>query len=413
MDKKIEKSPRRYWYWALAGLGVVVAATIVALGPGSGQSFSVKGERLSIAEVRQSLFEDYLPLRVFVQPFKTVYLDAIEGGRVEKIFVEEGELVEKGQKLLELSNTTLQLDLISREAQVSEQLNNLRNTKLAIEQNRLSLKRDLIEIDYQIKRLKRRLERRQKLADYVGEEEIDTLEDELHYMELRRTLTLESQQQEEQMRLAQIEQLETSVAQLEKNLVIARSNLDNLIVKAPRSGRLTAFDVELGETRNRGQRLGQIDDVERYKASGMVSEYYLNRLSLGQRAEVEIHGHNYELELSKIYPEVRNNEFEVDLNFVGAAPKSIRRGQSLSPRLMLSKRERVLLVDNGSFIQESGGAWVFVLSEDGQVAYKRDVKFGRRNPSQLEITQGLEAGEKIIVSSYGNYRNVDRLFIEH
>ena len=251
------------------------------------------------------------------------------------------------------------------------------------------------------------------MREYIGVEELDALKDELDYMRKRRAVTLESQEQEETLRLEQIKQLHTNVEQLEKNLSIARGNLDNLIVKAPRSGRLTSFNIEIGETRSRGERLGQIDDVSRYKLSGMVSEFYLNKLSLGQTAEVEINGKNHQLELSKIYPEVRNNEFEINLNFVEQSPIDIRRGQSFNPRLILSKREPLLLVDNGSFMQDSGGAWVFVLNKENNIAYRRDVNFGRRNPNHIEIKAGLQEGESIIVSSYSNYKNVDRIFIEH
>lgn len=412
MDTTIKSRKRGLWPW-LAGLVVIaIALSLLANFAGKDKRFRVNGERLSISTVRTALFEDYLALRVYVEPYKTVYLDAIEGGRVDNIFVEEGDIVEQGQALLELSNTTLQLDIISREAQVSEQLNDLRNTKLAIEQNRLNLKRELIELDYQIKSLKRRLIRRKKVSNYIGKEELESLTDELDYMEKRRALTLESQEAETKMRFAQVAQLEENVIQQEKNLLIARSNLDNLSVKAPRSGRLSDFNAEIGETKDRGERLGQIDDIHRYKLSGQVSEFYLSKLAVGQRAQIDIDGRIYTLELSKIYPEIKNNEFEIDLIFIDDHPQNIRRGQTLNPRLSLSQSENSLLVDNGSFFQESGGAWVFVVDENGRHAYRRDIQFGRRTPNHLEIISGLQEGEKIIVSSYRNYRNIDKLLIE-
>ena len=236
-----------------------------------------------------------------VEPERTVYLDAIEGGRVEDVLVEEGTMVEVGQALIELSNTQLQLDVIAREAEVSEQLNNLRNTQLAIEQNRLSLKSDLIEIDYQIQRLERLVKRYDELdgQQFISKNDYENSVDELNYWRSRRVVTGESQAQDEKIRVAQIEQLNESVGQLEKNLILARANLDNLLVRAPRAGRLTSMNAEIGESKGRGERLGQIDDVDRFKASALVNEFYLNRVLVGQAAQLTVDGRDYTLEVSK------------------------------------------------------------------------------------------------------------------
>ncbi len=310
------------------------------------------------------MYEDYIPLRASVEPEKTVYLDAIEGGRVEAILVEEGAFVEQGQPLIDLSNTSLQLDVIAREAEVSEQLNNLRNTQLAIEQNRLKLKGDLIEIDYQIIRLTRLVNRYEELEgnQFISKTDYENSNDELEYWKKRRVVTEESQAQDEVVRLAQIEQLNNSVQQLEKNLTLARGNLDNLLIRAPRSGQLTSLNAEIGESKARGERLGQIDDVERFKATALVNEFYLNRVRIGQQAQLEINGRNHLLEISKIYPEVQASQFEVDLRFIGDAPTDIRRGQTLQLRLVLGdSNERAVLLANGPFFNDTGGAWVFVL----------------------------------------------------
>ncbi|XPF93147.1 efflux RND transporter periplasmic adaptor subunit [Colwellia sp. RE-S-Sl-9] len=412
MDKKIEKSSFASWK-------ILIIAFIVALLIGafwrtetSLKNVVVTRERIITSVVRKASFDDYIPLRVRVEPFKSVYLDAIEGGRVEEVLVEEGDIVTKGQALLRLSNTKLQLDLISREAQVSEQLNNLRNTQLDIERNRLSLKRDLIELDHQIKQLNLQLKRRKTMADFIDQEQLETLGNELHYLTQRRNITLESQVQEEKMRLAQIKQLESNVSQLEKNLKIARSNLDNLLVKAPRSGRLTSFDLDVGESKSGGERLGQIDDVEQFKATGLVSEFYLNRLVIGQQAIVNISGEQYTLVLRKIYPQVKNNEFEIDLHFINKTPESIRRGQTLTPRLMLSDSEEVLLFDNGAFMQESAGTWVYVLDPTASYAQQRKITIGRHTPAQIEILSGLSAGETVLISSYSNLKSAEKITIE-
>ena len=415
MDRRIERDPRRRW---LIGGGIALAA---AAGLGwlftldHSTSYTLDGQRIRTAVVRDGVYEDFIPLRASVEPERTVFLDAVEGGRVETILVEEGAFVVEGQALLELSNTSLQLDVIAREAEVSEQLNNLRNTELAIEQNRLALKSDLIEIDYQIVRLGRLVNRYEELQgkQFISKNEYEDAVDELDYWRQRRVVTEESQRQDERIRLAQIEQLRASVDQLEKNLTLARANLENLLVRAPRDGQLTSFDAEIGESKARGERLGQIDDVDRFKATAMVNEFYLNRVRVGQRAELETGGSVYVLEVSKVYPEVEAAQFEVDLRFVGDAPTDIRRGQTLQVRLVLGDTaESATLLANGAFFNDTGGAWVFVLNPDRTVATRRDVELGRRNPTQIEVIAGLVPGDEVITSSYSNFMTVDRLLID-
>ena len=415
MDRRIEKTSRRPLLIGVAAAGVVAIILVALLTYDTSTSFTLDGQRIRTAEVSTGMYEDYIPLRASVDPEKTVYLDAIEGGRVEAILVEEGAFVEEGQPLVDLSNTSLQLDVIAREAEVSEQLNNLRNTQLAIEQNRLKLKGDLIEIDFQIVKLSRLVSRYEELEgnQFISKTEYEDSRDELEYWRSRRGITEQSQAQDEEIRLAQIEQLNSSVQQLEKNLILARANLDNLLIRAPRNGQLTSLNAELGESKSRGERLGQIDDVDRFKAVAMVNEFYLNRVRLGQQAILDINGREYRLEISKIYPEVQASQFEIDLRFLGDAPTDIRRGQTLQLRLILGDTaERATLVSNGPFFNDTGGAWVFVLDPDGKIATKREVQLGRRNPNTIEVESGLLPGDEIIISSYANFIDVDRLFID-
>ncbi|MDH3616086.1 MAG: efflux RND transporter periplasmic adaptor subunit [Gammaproteobacteria bacterium] len=415
MDRKIERRSTKPAL--IIGIAVVVVGLLVLTWSSfdTSTSFTLDGQRIRIAEVETGVYEDFIPLRAAIEPERTVYLDAIEGGRVESVLIEEGVMVEEGEPLLELSNTSLQLDVIAREAEVSEQLNNLRNTQLAIEQNRLKLKSDLIEIDYQIVRLERLIKRYEELEgnQFISRNEYESSVDELNYWKNRRGVTRESQEQDEVIRLAQIEQLNGSVAQLEKNLILARANLDNLLVRAPRDGRLTSLNAEIGESKSRGERLGQIDDVDRFKAVALVNEFYLNRVRVGQQALLTASGREYTLEVSKIYPEVRSAQFEVDLRFVDATPADVRRGQTLQLRLRLGDTtERAVLLPNGPYFNDTGGAWVFVLDADGKVARRRPVQFGRRNPNNIEVEGGIEPGEKVIVSSYASFIEVERLFID-
>ena len=415
MDRRIERTSRRPLIIGSAIGGAALLFIIIFTAFDTSTSFTLDGQRIRTAEVSTGVYEDFIPLRAAVEPERTVYLDAIEGGRVDAILVEEGAFVEEGQPLIDLSNTSLQLDVIAREAEVSEQLNNLRNTQLAIEQNRLKLKSDLIEIDYEIKRLSRLVARYEALQgnQFISKNEYEDSRDELQYYKSRREVTRESQEQDQKIRLAQIEQLDNSVEHLEKNLILARANLDNLLIRAPRSGQLTSMDAEIGESKGRGERLGQIDDVDRFKATALVNEFYLNRVRNGQQALLEIDGRDYRLEVSKIYPEVQASQFEVDFRFIGGAPPNIRRGQTLQMRLVLGDTtDRATLLSNGPFFNDTGGAWVFVLDPDGKVATRRTVQLGRRNPSTIEVEAGLVPGDEVIISSYANFIEVDRLFID-
>jgi len=415
MDRKIERKSRKALYVA-GGIAATAALLLVVWqSRGSSTSYTLDGERIRTAVVETGVFEDYIPLRGTVEPERSVFLDAIEGGRVERVLVDDGAFVTEGQPIIELSNTALQLDVIAREAEVSEQLNNLRNTQLAIEQNRLSLKSDLIEIDYQITRLGRLVQRYQELEGnkFVSRNEYEDATDELEYWENRRVVTRESQAQDERIRLAQIEQLEASVEQLEKNLALARANLENLLVRAPRAGQLTSLNAEIGESKARGERLGQIDDVDRFKATALVNEFYLNRVRVGQRATLTLEGDDFELEISKVYPNVQASQFEIDLRFLTAAPTRIRRGQTLQMQLVLGDAEsNAVLLANGAFYNDTGGAWVFVLNADKTVAKRREVQLGRRNASSIEVIGGLVDGDEVIVSSYGSFITVDQLRID-
>ncbi len=415
MDRKIERATRKPLFVIGGIAGATLLVILVWASRDSSTSYTLDGQRIRTSIVETGVYEDYIPLRATVEPERTVYLDAIEGGRVENILVEDGTYVEEGQPILELSNTSLQLDVIAREAEVSEQLNNLRNTQLAIEQNRLSLKSDLIEINYQISRLDRLVRRYVELEgnQFISRNEYEDAVDELAYWRSRREVTRESQEQDEVIRMAQIEQLEASVGQLEKNLTLTRANLDNLLVRAPRAGQLTSLNAELGESKGRGERLGQIDDIDRFKTTSLVNEFYLNRVVVGQRAELDVGGRRYELEVSKVYPNVQASQFEIDLRFLGDAPADIRRGQTLQMRLVLGDSDsNAILLTNGPFFNDTGGAWVFVMDQNRAVATRRDVQLGRRNSNNIEVVAGLTDGDEVIISSYSNFITVDRLFID-
>lgn len=393
--------------------GALVAALFIYWLVGmllGGRSLSVNSQRVYISDVTVGTFEDFIPLRGRLVPRSTVYLDAIEGGRVEEVLIEDGALVDAGDPIARLSNTNLQLEVLGREAAVTEQLNNMRTIELQLEQNRLSHKRNLIEIDYQIIRLNRSIERQRELAEQnlVSKSTVDELQDELDYYINRREVTLESQATDARLQEAQLAQLRSAGTQLETSLTFARQNLDDLNVRAPVSGKLSGFDIEVGESIVRGGRLGQIDDPEGYKLNAKIDEFYLGRVDIGQVATAEHGRDEYDLRITKIYPQVNNGQFEVDMVFE-QEPENLRRGQTLQLKLTLGDNQDAILIPNGSFYQETGGSWIFVVSPDGTEAVKRNVRLGRRNTDFIEVLDGLEPGEKVITSPYTSYDGMDRL----
>jgi HlyD family secretion protein len=378
-----------------------------------GRSLSVNAQRITASPVTTGTYEDFIPLRGRLVPRSTVFLDAIEGGRVEEILVEDGALVAAGDPIAVLSNTNLQLEVLGREAAVTEQLNNMRTIELQLEQNRLSHKRNLVEIDYQIKRLTREIDRQRELItkNLVSQSTIDQLEDELVYYNNRRDVTLESQATDARMQEQQLRQLRDAGDQLQAGLVFARKNLEDLSVRAPVAGKLSGFNIEIGQSIMRGGRLGQIDDPDGYKLNVRIDEYYLGRVDLQLVATAEHNGRDLDLHVSKIYPQVKEGQFEVDMLF-DEDPVGLRRGQTLQVRLTLGDNTDATLIPNGSFYQDTGGNWVFVVSPDGSEAIKRSVRLGRRNQNFIEVLDGLEPGETVITSPYTSFVGMDRLSLK-
>lgn len=416
MDRVIEKTTWQKYRKPAAWIGAALLALILFwyFKPDGGRALKVQNDRIVISTVSRGEFDDYIPVRGQVAPLKTVFLDAIEGGRVEAIHVEDGAQVQVGDMIIELSNTQLQLDVIAREAEVTEQLNNLRNTELSLEQNRLEHKRNLVDINYHIIRLQREITRLTPLVekDLIDDGSLERLQDEHDWYLARREITLESQATDERMQILQMEQLRIAGAQLEKNLEVARRNLDGLNMRAPVAGKLTAFDLEVGQALSRGLNIGQIDDPKSFKVTANIDEYYLSRVDLEQTASFTTNGQDYNMRVRKTYPQVQNGTFEVDLVFVGDEPDSIRRGQTLQLNLELGSPSQSLLIPNGAFYQDTGGNWIFVVAPDGQRAVRRTVRLGRRNVRDIEVLDGLEIGEQVITSPYTNYLDMDRLELQ-
>jgi HlyD family secretion protein len=417
VDRKVKKNrwtPRRIALIGAGSLGILILAFLLIDATRGGRTLNVQGDRLTVSTVSIAPFQEFIAVTATAVPMRTIFLDAIEGGRVEEVYAREGELVEQGQPLLRLTNSELQLRLMSSEAQLAEQMSNLQQMRFQIEQNRLNLRQQLAQMDYDIVRLSRQHERNEQLhsRNLISAEDYERVQDELDYLERRRQLTLASFRQDSLSQETRITQMEQSVNRLGQNFGILQDNLENLTVRAPVAGRLTALDAEVGEIRPSGSRFGQIDVLDGYRIRAQIDEFYIERIHYGQRAVTQpIGGEVHELSVQRIYPEVRDGRFEVDLMFDGDEPTGLRRGQTIRIRLELGDSEEATLVSRGGFYQSTGGNWAFVLSSDGSEAVRRPIRIGRQNPENFEVLSGLEPGERVIVSSYDTFGNADRLVV--
>ncbi len=347
-------------------------------------------------------------------PLKTVFLDAVQGGRAEKILVEDGASVEAGQALLTLSNSDLQLSVMSTESRVMEQLNAMRDLELRLAQNRLNHKTTLVELNYNIRRLTRAAAHKKKLLDKasMSQSEYDDLQDELSYNREKHAVTLDSQASDEKLMVAQLEFFKEKTISMEANLSFARNSLEDLTVRAPVAGRLSGFDMEIGQNVARGVRIGQVSNPDTFKLVADIDEYYLGRVDLQQQANFERSRRTYQLRVAKIYPNVSNGLFQVDLKIAGDGPADLRRGQSIQTKLILGDANKALLIPNGQFFQDTGGKWIFVVNSEGSEAHKRSIRLGRRNNRFIEVLEGLQAGEKVVTSSYSSFKDMDKLKLD-
>ncbi len=418
MDKKIIRSPlQKYMKHGLLSLFVLaLVATIHGLSQATagGRSQNIEMSNITISPVIQGAFIDALNLRGQVVPKTTIYLDTSAGGQVEQRLVEQGEYVEQGQPLVRLSNTNLQLDVMGREAQVTEQLNFLRNTQMNMETNRLNLRRDLLEIELQISHLERRLKQSKSLVakGVLAKDRLAEIISELSYYRARKSLTKERQEQQISIRKVQVAQLEESAKMLQKNLQFARKNLENLLIKAPVSGYLSELNVEIGESKDRGARLGQIDIPNEYKLVVRLDEFYLNQVQRGMTVLVALETGIIEAELSKVDSRVQQSQFQIEINL----PKNtqgIKRGQSIDTELMLGgNNHNTLLLNRGAFFSSSGGHWAYVLVANGNKAIRRNIILGKKNQDYFEVKSGLILDDQVITSSYGHFDQAQQLNLQ-
>ncbi|MBN1927109.1 MAG: efflux RND transporter periplasmic adaptor subunit [Prolixibacteraceae bacterium] len=413
MDRKIEKKkglrPKHYVF--IAG-GLIMGFLIFKLVSTAGTStYRADRDKITISDVEQGNFKDYISIIGTVEPNTTIYLDVEEGGKVVEKVIDEGEIVHKGEVIVRLRNNDLNLQILNTESQLAYQSNELRNTLINMEQQKISNKQQLLNIDYEIIRLKRNYEQNQSLYDkgFISKEEYLVSKDNYELALRDRDLRYERMVQDSIFRENQKIQMNSSLENMQQNLAMVRQRLENLNIKAPADGQLGTLDIEIGQSINRGERIGQLHILDNFKVVAEVDEHYIDRVRRGLEATFERQDNTFELATQKVYPEVRDGRFEVDLKFVGEQPDNLRTGQTYHIKLELGQPVEAILLPRGGFFQSTGGQWVYLIDMTGNAATKREIKIGRQNPLYYEVLEGLEPGNKVITSSYELFGDNDRI----
>lgn len=377
-------------------------------------TLNVDAEKVQIETVSEGIFHNYITVTGNVEPIATIFLDAREGGRVEEKVIEEGAMVSKGDVILRLSNPDLTLSILNSESQLAEKSNFLRNTMVVMEQEKLQIKRELLNLEFDIKRKKRVYGQKQVLFqdELISKEEFLMAEEDYQFAQRSYELYMERQRQDSIYRKIQVDQMEDNLRNMEMNLKLIRQSQDNLNVTAPVDGQLTTLEVELGQSVPKGGRIGQIHVLSSYKVVARIDEHYIDQVRTGLSAMLDRQGQEFRLKIRKILPEVREGRFAVEMIFTGETPDNMRTGQTYYTRLQLGSPEEAILLPRGNFFQQTGGQWIFVLSPDGKYAERRMIKIGRQNPKYYELIEGLSPGEKVIVSGYENFGNSERIVLK-
>lgn len=417
MDRKIEKKGKwkKKYTWITVISSILLFAVYNIVFGDKSSKLNVESEKLAIEEVKSDIFQDYIAVIGTVEPIRTIYIDAMEGGRVDELYLDEGTMVKKGDLIMKLSNSNLLLDILNREAGLAEQENLLRSNRLAMEQNKLNLESQLLELNYNLKQYERTFKNNEILIKdkLISREDYEKSKELYEYSVRKKTLLLRTQRQDSIFRSIAVSQLEASVGRMQDNLVLIKEKFQSLNVTAPENGQLAIILPEIGESMSPGQRLAQINVLDAYKMKVEIDEHYIARVVKDLKGDFEFDNKTYNLKLTKIYPEVKNGRFAVDMVFNGKTPEQIRIGQTARIRLELGESKQALLIPRGGFYQSTGGQWVYVLNKTGDLAERRTIHIGRQNPKYYEVLEGLEAGEKVIVSNYDTYGDADKLVLKH
>lgn len=417
MDRVIEKKkwPLKKVIWVGGSAALILLVGYYIIFGDKSSKLNVEVDKLTIETVQEDLYRDYITVIGTVAPIQTVFLDATEGGsRVEEILIKEGSRVKQGDIIVRFSNTSLILDISNNEANVSRTTNDLRSTRLQMERQTLDTRSNLLNLMFELKERERTFRNNKVLFEqnHISKDEFERSKEAYELTNERINLFRESWKQDSIFRIIQIKTLEEDAERLQRNLGIVRKRLDALEFKAPVSGELASLNLEVGQVIGIGSRIGTVHVLDSYMLKVDIDEHYISRITRGLQGECEFSGRPFPGHIIKIYPEVRNGRFTVDMVFDNSIPENIRIGQTSRIRLELGESQQAILIPRGGFYQSTGGQWVFVVDPSGKFATKRSIRINRQNPRHYEVVEGLKPGEKVIVSSYDNFGNVDKLILK-
>ncbi len=416
MDRVIKKKKwGRKRILTIAGITGLVALIVLSYLYTSGKSkLNVDVERITISEVKKGPFQETIPINGVVLPITSIYLDAVEGGRVEERYVEDGAIMKKGDPILRLSNTDLELNLLSQQSNVYNTLTQMQIARNAAQQNTVSKLNQMTDAESELKEAERIYNLDKNLYDQkaIGLQEFKKAENDYNHALEKKKLTEQLLKQDSVSNEQQVAQAKKSYEGSQEALDLFQKKVGDLIVRAPVDGQLTSLDAEVGQNKPQGERLGQIDVLSGFKVRADIDEHYISRIITGLYGIFTFADKDYKLVVKKVYTQVTNGRFQVDMEFVGEVPKGIRRGQTLQIRLAFSDEVEAVQVPKGGFYQQTGGNWIFKVSNDGKTAYKVDIQLGRQNPDYYEVLSGLKPGDKVVTSSYENYGDMQVLVLK-
>jgi HlyD family secretion protein len=416
MDKPVEKKKGiRLKHVVYAGIGLAMAALIyMAFFSEHKSTYKVEKEKLIIETITRGQFNDYITVPGTVEPISTIFLDAQEGGRVEEKLIEEGTMVKKGDVILKLSNPDLYLNILNSEGQLAEKENFLRNTQITMEQERLSIKRELVSLKYDIERKNRIYKQNEMLIkdNLISREEFVRSKEDLDMAIQSKELFEERQKQDSLFRSVNVETIKNDLVNMRKNLAMVKDRVKNLDVIAPVDGELGLLTPEIGQSIARGENMGQVNILTSYKVTAQIDEHYIDRVRTQLTGKLDRQGSEFDLMVKRVYPEVRNGTFKIDMTFQDKMPENIRTGQTYYISLQLGQPKESVLVPIGGFFQETGGQWIFVLDPSESFAVRRNISIGRKNPKYYEVLDGLQPGEKVIISGYETFGKNEKLILK-
>jgi HlyD family secretion protein len=416
MDRVIAKKTwSRKRILTITGIAAIVLLIAGSIYFTSGKSrLNVDTERITISEIKEGPFQEFIPVNGVVLPVTTIYLDALEGGRVEEKFVEDGAMMKKDQPILRLSNTDLELSLINQETSVFNLLTQMQISKNAAQQNTIGKLTQATDVDNALKEAERIYKLNKKLYEekVIGSQEFKQSENNYNYQLQKKKLAMEILKKDSTSSQQESTQQGQTYSRTQNALQVMRKKVGDLIVRAPIDGQLTSLDAEIGQSKNKGERLGQIDVMSGYKVRVDIDEHYISRIFTGLMGQATVAGKDYKLLIKKVYAQITNSRFQVDMEFKDSVPQGIRRGQTLQIRLALSDEMQAIILPKGGFYQETGGNWIFKLNENGDKAYKVNIQLGLQSPDYYQVLQGLKPGDKVVTSSYENYKNMEELILK-